>query len=168
MNKLIEKLKQILPSTKNIILSHLALFIACFALAFVHINNFNISNVFLTFLVCFCIALVIEAICALIIYLLPKIIKVPLFKLQYITISTYLFAIEIALLSLISFLLYLLSPIAFVIANIILISIIAAFNIVFLYNYGSEITQNKQKLLTTIKFYNIIIVLIVFAVWAIL
>ena len=168
MNKLIEKLKFIVPSTVNKILFSLLLYISCVLLCFTQINSLNIYSVGLTILTCFGIGLFAFLIVQGIIFFLPKFLNANINYSQYYISFSIIFAIELLLLSFVSFFSMLISPILFLILGMVFFIAIAWFNILFEFKYLVPLIGNDIKILNTIKLYNILIVCFVLLVWFIL
>lgn len=168
MNKLIEKLKFIVPSTLNKILFSLFLYFSCVLLSFTQINSFNISSGFLTILSCFGLGLGAFLVIQGLIFFLPKFLNASINYSQYYIVFCVIFAIEILLFGVVSFVSMLISPILFLILGMIFFIAIAWFNILFEFKYLVPLIGNDIKNLNTIKLYNILLVCIILLVWFIL
>lgn len=165
MNKIIEKLKFIMPSTRNKCLVTLFLYFSCVFLAFTQINAFNISNAWLTILACLGCGLLALIVLLGLIFSLPKFLNATINSAQYFVVFCIIFGVELLLFSVFSFIFMLISPIMFLIAGMIMFIAIAWFNILFEFKYLVPLIGNDIKILNTIKLYNILIVCIVLLLW---
>jgi len=169
MNKLIEKLKTLLPSNANKIIFTIILYFTCTLFSFTFINTFNISSVGLTILVTFICGLILLCIMEAIIMLLPRVLNANFNISQYYVVFHIIYSIELFLFCLISFLSNLYSPLLFLVLGMLIFIGLCWFNIIFQFNYFSGLIKNKKtKILQTVKIYNIFIISTVLIIWFIL
>lgn len=168
MNKLIEKLKTILPLTRSKIIFSIVLFVTCYLFSFLFINSINNPSVGLTILINFVPTIIIFAFLTALNILIPKILKAQVNKIQNFIIFNIVFAVELLSYTIVMFCINLILPILFPFISTILLVSLCWLNIIFQFKFYAPLIGNENEVLYKIKFINILILTMVLVVWFIL